>query len=128
MATIAVVENNDDLRLMTARFLEFKGYSVVQAASAEESTELSHMPDIYVIDLNLPEMSGYDLICNLRKMSNHVGIIVLSARECTSDIIEGYDAAADVCLVKPVDLEILVSVIVRLEKRFSDATKKNTHS
>ena len=122
MTTIALVEDNDDLRRLTGRFLETKGYRVVQAASAEELTEFSHLPDIYVIDLNLPETSGYDLIRNLRKMSNDVGIIVLSARERTSDITEGYVAGADVYLVKPVDPNILVAALSRLETRTAHAS------
>lgn len=122
MTTIALVEDNDDLRWMTCRFLESKGYSVVQAASAEELTELSYMPDIYVVDLNLPETSGYELIRNLRKLSNDVGIIVLSARERTSDVTEGYDAGADVYLVKPVDPQILLAALLRLETRTAAAS------
>ncbi len=69
-------------------------------------------------------MSGYDLIRNLRKMSNDVGIIVLSARERTLDITEGYEAGADVYLVKPVDPKILVAALWRLEKRTN--TSSNT--
>lgn len=117
MTTIALVEDNDDLRQMTGRFLHSKGYEVMQAASAEELAELSVQPDVYIVDLNLPETNGYDLIRNLRGMSNDVGIVVLSARDRASDITQGYEAGADVYLTKPVDPAILVAALRRLEAR-----------
>lgn len=117
MTTIALVEDNDDLRHLTGRFLLSKGYKVMQAASAEELAALTGRPNVYIIDLNLPETNGYELIRNLRGMSNDVGILVLSARDRASDIMQGYEAGADVYLTKPVDPNILVAALRRLEAR-----------
>lgn len=125
MTTIALVEDNDDLRHLTTRFLESKGYEVMQAASAEELVELAGHPNIYIVDLNLPETNGYELIRNLRAMSNYVGIVVLSARDRTSDITQGYEAGADVYLTKPVDPTILFAALRRLEARAASMTNKS---
>lgn len=121
MTTIALVEDNDDLRQLTGRFLHSKGYEVMQAASAEELAELSGRPNVYIVDLNLPETNGYDLIRNLRGISNDVGIVVLSARDRASDITLGYEAGADVYLTKPVDPNILIAALRRLEARNAPA-------
>ena len=117
MTTITLVEDNDDLRQLTSRFLNSKGYEVMQAASAEELAELSGLPNVYIVDLNLPETNGYDLIRNLRSISNDVGIVVLSARDRSIDITQGYEAGADVYLTKPVDPNILIAALRRLEAR-----------
>lgn len=117
MTTITLVEDNDDLRQLTSRFLNSKGYEVMQAASAEELAELSGLPNVYIVDLNLPETNGYDLIRNLRSISNDVGIVVLSARDRSIDITRGYEAGADVYLTKPVDPNILIAALRRLEAR-----------
>lgn len=122
MTTIALVEDNDDLRQLTGRFLHSKGYEVMQAASAEELAELTGRPNVYIVDLNLPETDGYELIRNLRGMSNDVGIVVLSARDRTSDITQGYEAGADVYLTKPVDPTILLAALRRLEARAASMT------
>lgn len=117
MTTIALVEDNDDLRQLTGRFLHSKGYEVLQAASAEDLAGLSRRPDIYIVDINLPETNGYELIRNLRRISNELGIVVLSARDRVSDITHGYEAGADIYLTKPVDPRILVAAVRRLEAR-----------
>jgi DNA-binding response OmpR family regulator len=117
MTSIALVEDNDDLRQLTSRFLSLRGYAVQEAAAAEDLAEFHNIPDIYVIDLNLPETSGYDLVRNLRAASDEVGIIILSARERARDITDGYDAGADIYLTKPVSPEILLAALGRLERR-----------
>lgn len=125
MTTIALVEDNDDLRHLTGRFLQSKGYEVMQAASAEELAELTGRPHVYIVDLNLPETNGYELIRNLRGMSNDVGIVVLSARDRASDIAKGYEVGADVYLTKPIDPNILIAALRRLEARSASTAEES---
>lgn len=122
MTAIALVEDNEDLRRLTALFLRSKGYEVQDAASAEDLADLAGAPNIYVVDINLPETSGYDLIRNLRAMSNEVGILVLSARERACDVSEGYSAGADIYLTKPTDPRVLLAAIQRIEQRLTSRT------
>ncbi|AUB77971.1 hypothetical protein BBH56_01800 [Spiribacter roseus] len=117
MTTIALVEDNAELQEMTVRFLGHHGYQVAGVATAEELAELSETPDFYLIDLNLPTISGYELIARIRQTAPNVGIIVTSARERTEDITRGYEIGADVYLTKPIDPDLLLAAVKRLEKR-----------
>lgn len=115
--TIALIEDNAELRELTARFLKAEGFEVLALESAEALTEINATPSLFIIDLNLPHISGYTLIERLRKMSNDVGIIVVSARDRTSDISRGYLVGADVYLTKPVEPDILLAAVRRMTAR-----------
>lgn len=117
MTVIALVEDNVELQEMTARFLRSQGYEVVGVTTAEELAELTETPDFYLIDLNLPTISGYELIARIRQTAPSVGIIVTSARERTKDVTRGYEIGADVYLIKPIDPDLLLAAVKRLEKR-----------
>jgi DNA-binding response OmpR family regulator len=114
---IALIEDNIELQEMTARFLRQHGYQVMGVAAAEELAELCAAPDLYLVDLNLPTISGYALIERIRATAPDVGIIVTSARERNEDITRGYEIGADVYLTKPIDPDLLLAAVKRLEKR-----------
>ena len=117
MHTIALVEDNDDLRNLTEIFLERQGYSVLSFSDAEEFLSAETIPDLYVIDINLPEMSGLELITHIRRTSPNVGVIVLSARERANEVAAGYSAGADIYLTKPTDPQVLLAAIKRIIDR-----------
>jgi len=114
---IALIEDNAELQAMTARFLRQHGYQVSAVAAAEELAELPDVPDFYLVDLNLPTISGYELIQRIRQTAENVGIIVTTARNRSEDISRGYEIGADVYLTKPVDPAVLLAAIKRLEAR-----------
>lgn len=122
MTKVILVEDNNDLRMLTRQFLVSNGYSVFDVSCAEDLLDAPSEPDIYVIDLNLPETDGYELITNIRKGSSRVGIIILSARERTADITLGYEVGADIYLTKPVDPRVLLAALKRISVRSAPAT------
>ncbi len=115
MTLIAIIEDNDDLRDMTRVYLAKLGYDVQAFEDAEEALSMATSPDIYIVDLNLPDMNGYDLISGIRSVDPAAGIIILSAREHVEDLVKGYDVGADIYLNKPCDPKILLASIKRLE-------------
>lgn len=117
MTTITLVEDNDILRDLTVKFLKRAGYDVYGLQDAEDVFSHDRRTDIYVIDLNLPEMSGYELIKSLRAANDLVSIVILSAREKVSDIVQGYGVGADVYLTKPCEPEILLAAVQRLSRK-----------
>lgn len=117
MTTITIVEDNDTLRDLTVKYLKSAGYRVYGLQDAEELFTQVHHTDIYIVDLNLPEMSGYELIEGIRTISDSAGVIILSARTKVCDIVQGYDVGADVYLSKPCDPAILLATIQRLERK-----------
>ena len=119
MTVITVVEDNDALRDLTVRYLKRVGYEVYGLEDAEDVFSHDKRTDIYIIDLNLPEISGYQLIKGIRAANDAVAIIILSAREKVSDIVHGYDVGADVYLTKPCDPEILLATVQRLSRKIS---------
>ena len=117
MTKITVVEDNNALRDLTVRYLKRAGYDVYGLEDAEDVFSYDRRTDIYIVDLNLPEMSGYELIKGIRAANDAVAIIILSAREKVSDIVQGYDVGADVYLTKPCDPEILLATVQRLSRK-----------
>jgi DNA-binding response OmpR family regulator len=125
MTTIAVVEDNDDLREFTALFLVQHGYQVLPCADAESFLETNAIIDLFLVDINLPEMDGFTLVRSIRESDPNAAIIVLSARDWDADIAMGYDVGADIYLTKPTDPNVLLSAVRRLTQRSSGQTSRS---
>lgn len=81
-----------------------------------------------VLDLGLPRLDGLSLLKRVRSLGNPVPVLILTARDSTSDKIAGLDGGADDYLVKPVDLDELAARIRALARRSSGrATPVITH-
>jgi DNA-binding response OmpR family regulator len=123
MATFAlkilIVEDNDDLREGLMAFFQSQGHYVRGVALAAELLDESGdiTPDIYVIDLNLPDANGLDLVSQLRQVHPNVGIVVTTARSQIGDKIVGYERGADIYFTKPVDPAELMAGIHSVAKR-----------
>jgi DNA-binding response OmpR family regulator len=117
MTTLALIEDNNDLRNFTEIYLKRHGFEVHSYADAEDFLASTKKIDIFVIDINLPEMSGFELVERLRAADPAACLVILSARERKADIVKGYNLGADVYLTKPVAPEILIAAIERLGAR-----------
>jgi DNA-binding response OmpR family regulator len=116
---ILVVEDNDNLREATLAFLQAQGHYVRGVPSAEEITDVAggFFPDIYVIDLNLPEEDGLSLTKRLRKLHPTVGIVITTARAQIGEKVLGYESGADLYLTKPIHPKELIAGITSLSHR-----------
>ncbi|MCV2875056.1 response regulator transcription factor [Rhodobacteraceae bacterium XHP0102] len=117
MTTISIIEDNEDLRRLTKLFLEQNGFSVTTYEDAEALLTANEYSDIYVIDINLPEMDGYELTRKIRKIHPWRGIVVLSARDSSADMARGYESGCDIYLAKPTAPEVILGAVRRLEAR-----------
>jgi DNA-binding response OmpR family regulator len=117
--TIVIVEDNDDLRELTADALRAQGHQVCALPCAEAIDDaLSAAPaDVFLIDLNLPGEDGLGLARRIRNAQPLVGIIIISARAELTDKVVGYDSGADVYLPKPVPLEELSAALKSFARR-----------
>lgn len=115
---IALVEDDDDLRMSIEDFLTSSGYSVWGVRSAESFYKrfAAQQADIVVLDLGLPGESGLTIIEVLRE-NPQVSIIILSARDSAEDRLEGLKSGADRYLVKPISLRELVANIEAVSRR-----------
>jgi DNA-binding response OmpR family regulator len=100
--TVLVVEDEVLVRSLVARLLSASGYDVVEAADAISAAELigSAKPDLVILDVGLPGMSGLDLLEHVRRASD-LPVIVLSGRGLEDDRVRGLQQGADDYVVKP---------------------------
>lgn len=114
-ATILVVDDNTASRYSTARFLKSAGFATLEAATGAEAIELAETgPDAVVLDVNLPDMDGFDVCKALRARANtaRIPIIHLSATFVgAADKARGLEMGADGYLTHPVEPPVLVATI-----------------
>lgn len=116
---ILILEDNDDLREGWLEFFQSQGHYVRGVALADDLLDESgdFSPDVYVIDLNLPDANGLDVVKRLRTVHPSVGIVITTARTHIGDKVEGYESGADIYFTKPVDPQELMAGIAALAKR-----------
>jgi DNA-binding response OmpR family regulator len=116
---ILVVEDNDGLREATVDFLIQQGHQTVGVVSAEDvdDTPTRGVPDLYLIDVNLPGENGFSLANRIRKSQPAAGIVLMTARGQLQDRLEGYTSGADNYLIKPVEQAELLVCINTLARR-----------
>lgn len=121
--TILLVEDDEFLRDLLAQKLEAKGYEVRIAADGETALHsvASKLPDLMLVDVYLPGMSGFELIAKLRQQeaSAHIPFMILSNSAESQSKHEGETLGAERYLVKAesTPLEILEAVEAWFAKR-----------
>jgi two-component system OmpR family response regulator len=123
MARILVVEDETHLAFGIKYNLEAEGYEVEVAGEGPEALRLFREDpdafDLIILDLMLPGMSGYAVCESLRESGQQVPVLILSARTLAEDRARGFDAGADQYLMKPFDLDELLSRVRNLLARWS---------
>jgi two-component system KDP operon response regulator KdpE len=122
--SILVIDDEAQIRRFLKIGLESQGYTVFEASDGDEGMTQSVMkkPDIILLDLNLPDMSGIDLLKKLREWYS-APVIVLTVRESEQDKIELLDFGADDYLTKPFNMgELLARIraVIRRTKQEPD--------
>ena len=121
MSKILLVEDNEMNRDMLSRRLERRGYSVAIAfdgrcaiSAAEEEA-----PDLILMDMNLPEIDGWEVTRRLKSQdaTRHIPVIALTAHAMVSDRQKALEAGCDEYEAKPVQFQRLVSKIQALLER-----------
>ncbi len=117
-ASILVVDDEREIVRALQRSLTARGYTVFTASSGEEAVEMvaKMHPDLLLLDLLLPGMSGLEVCRRVRAVSN-VPIIVLSVKNSERDKVEALDLGADDYVAKPFGMkEVLARVRVVLRR------------
>jgi DNA-binding response OmpR family regulator len=114
----------DDLRLadLVTRLLIGDHHVVEGAITAADALELAELPglDAIVLDVGLPDLSGFEVARRIRARGSRIPILMLTARDAVSDRVAGLDAGADDYLVKPFAVEELAARIRALGRRGRD--------
>jgi two-component system, OmpR family, response regulator len=118
-STVAVVEDDGDLRRMLERGLRAEGFEVVPAASGSELLDAAEreVPDAFVIDIVLPDSDGRDVCQALRARGIAAPVLFLTARGALTDRLSGFHAGGDDYLVKPFAFKELVVRLRALMRR-----------
>lgn len=115
---ILLVEDNKDLSEGLSALLKSSGYAVdvvEDGASADAATLAEHF-DLVILDLNLPEMDGLDVLKTMRLRQDKAAVLVLTARGSPEERVKGLDLGADDYMIKPFDIaefEARVRVLLR---------------
>jgi len=115
---ILLVEDDFKLSKNLSKILIKKGYVVDTALNYEKAIRLiySEEYDIYILDVNLPDGSGVDLVKEIREESKSP-ILFLTAQSTKQDIVKGLNAGGDDYLPKPFDIEELLARVNALIRR-----------
>ena len=116
---VLLVEDDELLGDGLRTGLKQAGYTIdwVTDGQSAESALTDNEFDLVVLDINLPKMSGLDVLRNLRKRGLSTPVLLLTARDSIPDRVEGLDSGADDYLVKPVDLDELCARLRVLQRR-----------
>jgi DNA-binding response OmpR family regulator len=116
---VLVVEDDDAIAQVLTRSLRMEGYEVRVAEDGTIALEQSHafLPDLIVLDLGLPGIDGIEVAKELRRQSDDVPILILTARDAVESRVEGLDAGADDYLVKPFERQELLARLRALLRR-----------
>lgn len=116
--TILVVDDKEELRTLLEDYLTKEGFRIVTATSGREALFIARneKPDLVILDLMMPEMSGYEFIRVYSKESD-VPIIILTAKLQESDKILGLEMGADDYITKPFSMRELTARIRAVLRR-----------
>lgn len=117
-ARILVVEDDTQIRRFVCTSLSAEGYSVFEAETVARALveAAGRQPELFIVDLGLPDRDGCELISELRAWT-HAPVIVLSARDREEDKVATLDAGADDYLMKPFGVpELLARVRAQLRR------------
>lgn len=126
MADIYYVEDDGDISRTVKAFLEQRGYrvSVFSTVRAARHAFQSACPTLALVDWNMPDGSGRELCGWIRSVRKELPIILLTVRGDSGDIVSGFRSGADDYVVKPFELEVLMSRIEALLKRCGDVSRQ----
>jgi two-component system response regulator MtrA len=122
------IEDDDQIRLALRLALEDEGYEVDEAADGRSGLErfAAQEPDLVLLDLRLPDLSGFE-VCRTIRANSIVPIIVVTAQADTYDMVAGLEAGADDYVRKPVVPKELAARIRALLRRMQlQDTKSST--
>ncbi|WP_341225279.1 response regulator transcription factor [uncultured Arcticibacterium sp.] len=119
--SILIVEDDERIARTISKGLEELGFETSIAFDGKIALKLAlgNTFDLFLLDLNLPELNGYQVTEGIRRAGIETPILMLTALGETDDKIEGFDKGADDYLVKPFDFRELVARINALLKRSS---------
>ena len=126
---VLIVEDNEKMAQFNARLLKRLGYGTLVAYTAAEARSLfcANRPDLFVLDIALPDGDGRTL-CEEFRQNNDAAILFLTGKSEIKDKIESLKTGGDYYLTKPYDRNEFIVVVQNLLRRVEQTRKKVTES
>lgn len=118
MSKILLIDDEEILQELMSHALSKPGYEILLADNGETGIQMAreHLPDLIISDMNMPKMTGWELVKALRAdaTTSDIPFIALTAHVTTGDRDAGYGAGVTEYAEKPVDIPKLLKKIERL--------------
>lgn len=126
---ILLVEDNEAIILGLEYLLQAEGFQCVSARNSNEAREWVKRQkfDLCLLDISLPDGSGYDL-CGLMRREQQLPVIFLTAKEDENDVVKGFDLGAEDYIIKPFRNRELISRIRNVLRRHGKDNKILYHA
>lgn len=121
MYNILLIEDDTALNKAILVYFKKEKFHVLSCFSGQEALDTfsQNNSDLIILDINLPDLSGFDLIEQIKIMNLNIPILILSACDLDSDILHGFNLGAEDYVTKPFNIEIL-------HKKINVILKRNT--
>ncbi|ASR47648.1 DNA-binding response regulator [Paenibacillus kribbensis] len=130
--SVLIIDDEEKISRLLQLELSHEGYAVEIAQTGKEGLEkaLAHTWDIIILDVMLPELNGVEVLKQIRKVDNHTPVIMVTARNTTTDKVSGLDGGANDYITKPFEIEELLarmraSMRHQLESRATSAQEED---
>jgi two-component system, OmpR family, response regulator len=116
---ILLVEDDTNFGSILKSYLELADYEVLLKMDGKQglSAFMTYTFDLCILDIMMPEMDGFSLAREIRKLNGKIPLIFLTAKTLKEDVLEGFRIGADDYLTKPFDSEVLLYKIAAILKR-----------
>ena len=128
MKRLKILFADDDLKysLLLKRFLEQEGYEVTYVGNGRMAVEQFPLvrPDLVLLDINMPELNGFEVAARIREADKHVLIFFLSDRSDKADRLQGFRLRANDYLAKPVDPDRMAEKILHWTRQQAETSSQ----
>ncbi|MGC5327203.1 response regulator transcription factor [Brevibacillus sp. SYSU BS000544] len=126
--TIYLVEDEENLHQLLRKYLEKEGYQVESYFTGESARQrISDMPALWILDIMLPDVDGYQLIREIKEYNPRTPVIFMSARNQELDRVVGLELGSDDYLSKPfLPRELIIRTNKLMERLYGDKEERMT--
>jgi DNA-binding response OmpR family regulator len=116
---ILLIEDNIQISANIVRYLSLQNITCESSQDGKNGLykALSNHYDVVILDINLPELNGLEVLKSIREKGDNTQVIMLTSNSTKQDIIDGLNLGADDYLTKPFDFEELLARIQALSRR-----------
>lgn len=113
MKRVLIIEDDIELLTYLREGIESSGYEVEVSQEGKDGLNKveSFLPDIIVLDINLPDMSGLDILEKVKRTHPNIGVVLATGKDRVEDIKKGYEYQADFYVTKPYKLSEIIKNI-----------------